>query len=575
MRNIKFIIIFFVSYFVLASCSGLLDKKPLVNLAAENYYRNEQEAFTAIMGAYDSIRRSGEIGTYHYIHLGDNCSDDSEIGNSRSDGVKWAGNQYPMMKFEILSTNQYSGNYVWNNYFTTVTRCNFAIENIEANRDNIPSADMFIAEAVFLRSFAYFDMTRQFGGLPIVDHVLTYEEYYSPRATEEDTWKFVEDGFLACADVLPKAWDSANTGRATKGAALALLARTYVYHASFLKKSGQDASSVWQKAYDVIKELEAGNYFSLEENYADIFDIDNQFGPELCFYIQFQTSHTGWGNANDGNNSAFYGHGVGIKTEDLDPEKTTLRNFNGKDIYEFVYNKMLEEFPWNVNEDGSPKAYLKKWTGWALHCPTIDLVNAFEPGDPRLDATVIAPNEYYDGHTHFNLASYSGYLSKKEYVPFANRTEESNEDDLPRNQIILRWGNVLLYMAEACAELNKTTEALDYLEMVRGRARNSGDDPAALPKVTETDKNALLEHIYHERRVENAMEYDRYFDLARTGRLAKVMKAYYANYGNDASHFEKGKAVVEGVHERMPIPDRAIKASSFNGVITLEQNPGY
>lgn len=551
---------------LLAACNGVLDKKPLVNLAVENYYTTEEQAYTAIIGLYHTIK-IGEIGTYHYIHVGDNLSDDTEIGNSRSDGVKWAGNELTMMRYDILPTNSYSGNTLWNYYFSTITSANYAIENISKN--DIPNAARYIAEAKFLRSFAYFDLTRQFGGLPLVDHILSYEEYFTPRSSEEDTWKFVEQGFLEAIPDLPVSWESASTGRATKGAALAMLARTYIYHASFNK-----SQETWQKAYDTIKEIEQGNYFRLESDFSRIFAMDNQNGPECCFSIQFATSHTGWGNANDGYNSAFYGHDFGITTTDLDPNATTLHDYYGEDIYDFVYNKMLEEFPWNVNEDGSPKAYLKKWTGWSLHSPTLDLVNAFEPGDPRLAATVIAPNEFYDGHTHFNLSSYSRYQGKKEYVPFEWRTEESNEDDLPRNQIVLRYANILLYMAEACNELGKTAEALEYLEKVRGRARSNSSDPNVLPKVTTTNQAELREAIYHERRVELALEYDRYFDLARTGRLYETMKAYYAKYSGDRSKLEKGKNV-QPFHNHMPIPQRAIDASLYNGTYTLEQNPGY
>ena len=111
--------------------------------------------------------------------------------------------------------------------------------------------------------------------------------------------------------------------------------------------------------------------------------------------------------------------------------------------------------------------------------------------------------------------------------------------------------------------------------MVRGRARSNSDDPDVLPKVTTTNQEELRNAIYHERRVELALEYERYFDLARTGRLYDVMKAYYEKYGNDISGFEKGKNVKKGVHEHMPIPQNAINASLYQGVVTLEQNPGY
>lgn len=552
-----------LSLVLCCSCSDLLEKKPLVNLAVENYYTTEGEAKTALMGIYH-VFMTENFGLYHYLHLGDNLSDDSQLGNSRSDGVAWAGNAKSLIQFNILPTNSYSGNNTWNQDFQVVTNANYLIESV--TRNNIHNADKYIAEAKFLRSYVYFDMARQFGGLPLVDHVLTYEEYYKPRATEDETWKFIEQGFRDAAEGLPETWDAANIGRATKGAALAMLARTYVYHASHSKKQED-----WQKAYDTIKELEKGNWFSLEPRYEDIFDMEHQNGREIIFSIQFRTSHTGWGDSNDGNMMSFYGHDAGIKLADLNKSTTTLT----PDQYEFVCKKLLEEFPSNVNEDGTPKPYLKKWTGWSLHCPTLDLVNAFEPGDPRLKATVIAPNEFYDGHTHFNLSSDSGYQSKKEYVPFSYRTEESNEDDLPRNMIILRYANILLYMAETCCQLDKTGEALDYLEEVRGRARRSGDDPSALPKVTTTNKEELLEAIYHERRVELAMEYDRYWDLARTGRAGKVMKAYYQKYGNDNTHQYKGKNFIEGTHEHMPIPQAAITASYYQGVQTLEQNKGY
>lgn len=548
---------------VFSSCNDLLEKKPLVTLAVENYYTTEEEAETALMGIYH-VFMTENFGLYHYLHIGDNMSDDSQLGNSRSDGVAWAGNAKSLVQFNILPTNSYAGRNTWNQDFQVITNANYLIENVQKN--NIPNAEKYVAEAKFLRSYVYFDMTRQFGGLPLVDHILSYEEYYTPRSTEEETWQFVEQGFIDAAAGLPEEWDAANTGRATKGAALAMLARTYIYHASF-----NNSPETWQKAYDTIKQVEQGGWYSLEPNYADIFDMEHQNGREIIFSIQFRTSHTGWGDSNDGNMLAFYGHDAGIKTADLDKSKTTL----SAEQFEFVYNKMLEEFPTNINDDGTPKPYMKKWTGWSLHCPTLDLVNEFEKGDPRLAATVIAPNEFYDGHTHFNLSSDSGYQSKKEYVPFSYRTEESNEDDLCRNMIILRYGNLMLYMAEACCQLGKSGEALQYLEMVRSRARNSADDTNVLPKVTVTDKTALLEAIYHERRVELGMEYDRYWDLARTGRAGKVMKAYYAKYGDDNSHQNKGKNFVEGTHEHLPIPQQAIDASVYNGVQTLEQNPGY
>ena len=127
--------------------------------------------------------------------------------------------------------------------------------------------------------------------------------------------------------------------------------------------------------------------------------------------------------------------------------------------------------------------------------------------------------------------------------------------------------------------IGKASEALQYLEMVRARARNSGSDKSVLPQITETNQAKLRELIWHERRVELAMEYNRYYDLARTGRLYETMKAYYEKYEKDPSSpgysgQDKGK-FVQPYHVHMPISNQALQASVYDGKQTLEQNEGY
>ena len=275
---------------------------------------------------------------------------------------------------------------------------------------------------------------------------------------------------------------------------------------------------------------------------------------------------------------SFYGRDAGVKLKDLDKSAGILDDLLGPGTYEWVYNTMKSEGKF-VDGNGEPTAYPKKMTGWSLHCPTLDLYNAFEEGDPRRAATIIERGEVYDGFTHFNLSSPSGFQSKKEYCPMEYRTDESNEDNLGKNLIVLRYADILLYMAETCNELGKTDEALRYLEMVRGRARNCAASKNVLPVIKETNQSALRELIYKERRVELAMEYNRYYDLARTGRLYDTMKAYYEKYESDPSlpgysGQDKGK-LIQPYHIHMPISRQALEASVYDGVQTLEQNEGY
>lgn len=555
---------------MLCSCNDLLEKSPLGSLAVENYYTNEEEVNTAIYGVYH-VFMTENFGLYHYLHIGDNISDDSMLGNSRSDGVAWAGNAKSLVQYNILNTNSYACNNTWNQNWQVVTKSNYIIENAEKN--NVPNKEKYIAEGKFLRSYVYFDMAAQLGGLPLVDHILTPDEYYMPRATMDETWEFIEKGFTEAAEGLPKEWPSSELGRATKGTALAMLARTYIYHASYNKKQ-----ETWQKAYDACKAVIDGNYFQLMENFPDIFKFENRNNKELCFSIQFWFTVTGWGDSNDGNMMSFYGRDAGIKGNDLNPETSTLDRDFGPGTFDWVYNTMKAEGVF-VDANGEPRAYDKKITGWSLHCPTLDLYNAFEEGDPRRGATIIERGEVFDGFTHFNLSSPSTFQSKKEYCPFEYRYDEGNEDNLGMNLIVLRYADIILYMAEACNELGKSAEALTYLEMIRARARKGSSDPNVLPKITETDQAKLREIIYHERRVELAMEYNRYYDLSRTGRLYDTMKAYYEKYESDPSlpgySGQKKGANVQPYHVHMPISSQALSASVYDGEQTLTQNEGY
>ena len=551
------------------SCDYLLDKSPLGALAVENYYTTEEEVNTAILGVYH-VFMTENFGLYHYLHVGDNTSDDSMLANNRSDGARWARNAFSLVQFNILPNNSYACNNTWNQDWQVVTKANYIIENVKKN--NIANADKYIAEATFLRSYVYFDMAAQLGGLPLVDHILSGDEYYNPRASMEDTWKFIEDGFKASIDNLPVSWDAGNTGRATKGAALAMLARTYIYHASY-----NNSQETWQLAYDTVKQIENGNYFQLLPNFGDVFKYENRNNKEICFSIQFWTTVSGWGDTNDGNMMSFYGRDAGVKADDL-TDPSILDGILGPGGYDWVYNTMKNDGVF-VDEKGEPCAYFKRMTGWSLHCPTLDLYNSFETGDPRRGYTIIERGEKFDGFTHFNLSSPSGLQSKKEYCPMQYRTDLSNEDNLGMNLIVLRYSDILLYGAEAANELGNSSEALRLLELVRARARNSGDDSSVLPRITETDKAKLRELIYKERRSELAMEYNRYYDLSRTGRLYDVMHAYYEKYETDPSNpgyssQDKGK-LVQTYHVHMPISTQALQASEYQGKQTLEQNPGY
>ena len=533
MKSFK-ILLFASAVALISGCTDFLDRTPLVNLNADDYYSTEDELYAAVMGAYSVLQHETfQLG--HFLILGDVCSDDADLGNSRSEAYSWLGGEaIACQNFSVLPNNgQIEG--TWYQCWTLVNDATQIIER--ADGTDITDAQIYVGEAQFLRAYAYFQLVTQYGAMPIVDHILTYDEYYMSRATLEETWEHIENDLTNAIENLPETWDSSNEGRVTKGAAMSMLARAYVYQ------------SEWQNAYDMLSGVINGGWYQLEPVFSDIFSMENENGQECIFAIQHSISGTGWSDSNEGSILEFYEHDAGLTQEDIDSG-----NYPGEEVYE-------------------------KWmVGWSMHCPTLDLINEFEDGDPRLEATVIAPGEYYDDHYHYNLSSDNGYQPKKYYVPYDYRSTE-DQSDLPKNIIVLRYADILLYMAEACNELGRTSEALEYLEMVRARARSNSSDSSVLPEVTVTDQVQLREAIWHERRVELALEYQRFWDLARQGRVGEVMLAYYQNYnesytnvrGETISGTVKGQNFVIGKNEIWPIPTAAIDAS--NGAI--EQNPGY
>lgn len=513
-----------ISVTLLGGCTGFLDKDPLVQPAAEFFFTNDTEANYAIIGIY-SLSQGEVFELGPFMTVGDNCSDDTDLGNEVSDAYSWLGpTAQELTRFEIATNNSQATN-LWNQGWTGIGRATLAIDKMEGN-EMISAAkrDQFVGEAYFMRAYYYFFMTRQYGRLPIVDHTLTLEEYYIPRATIEQTWAFIESDLKKAADLLPEKseYEAEDMGRATRGAALSLLGKAYIYQ----KK--------WQEAYDVFMDVVESSEYDLQPVYEDVFTLENENGMEVIYAIQHNTTGTGWANANDGSILSFYEH------------------------------------------NAEPGSTVKWQNGWSMHCPTQDLVDAYEAGDPRLAATVIFPGEMFDGHVNLNSSSSTGYQPKKWYIPWDLRSKE-DESDNPKNIIFIRYADVLLYLAEAANELGKTGEALDFLEDVRGRARASADDANVLPERTETDKDALRDLIWHERRVELACEGQRFFDIVRQGRAGEVMKAYY-DKGYETIHSDgtrtrsqKGQHYQVGRNELMPIPEAAVTVS--NG--TMEQNPGY
>jgi len=188
--------------------------------------------------------------------------------------------------------------------------------------------------------------------------------------------------------------------------------------------------------------------------------------------------------------------------------------------------------------------------GWGFNTPTKDLMDAYEAGDLRKDATIITSGQTLWDGWETDPKHANKYYNYKAYVSRIAESWGKGDNETTKNLRVIRFAEVLLMAAEAENELGNTSNACQLLNLVRKRA--------GLQDFTSSDNKEVREKIWQERRVELAFEHDRTFDLRRQGRIGEVMRAH-------------GKPFVDGKHELFPIPQRQIDL----GEGKLLQNPGY
>jgi len=385
----------------------------------------------------------------------------------------------------------------WSALYEGIKRANVVIEKVPSITMEEQLRTRYIAEARFLRGLFYFDLVRAFGGVPKV--TTTVPATKIPRSTASEIYELVITDLEYAAQYLPEKslYGPDDAGRATKGAAKSLLARVYLFLGDY------------ENAEKYALEVIASDEYDLEDNFADANGENGEHGVESVFEVGAMEVEGAGGNQ--------YANTQGVR--------------------------------------GSPNR------GWGFNRPSLDLRNSFEPGDPRLDATIIDLGETLDGiliigdGTTPDEVVVDGTVTEVEcynqkvWYPGTNTITQWGH-----NRRLIRYADVLLMAAEALNENDKPGDALLYLNEVRERAREGNS--SILPDVTVTGKDDLRTAILEERRHELALEGHRFWDLVRTGRAATVL---------GPMGFETGK------HELFPIPQNEIDISQGS----LQQNPEW
>jgi len=462
-NKIIFTVFIAISAIIFSCSDSFVEQLPEYSIDSENFFNSEDDYYQGLIAAYDLLQT-----TYANALVGEFASDNTLCGGeSATDVIGWQ--QIDDMIHTEVNSNLRD---IWNWMFAGVQRTNYFMEF--KDKTDFEGKDEMIAEVRFLRAYYLFELVKFFGPVPLkVDARYNLgDELIIPRAPVEDVYAQIEADLDSAIAVLPEV--PAQVGRATKGAAQALLGKAYLYQDKFAE------------AADVLDDLiSAGNY-SLATNYNSMFEFEGENGPESVFEVQYTDVE-----------------GAGFDCLQCS-EGNVAVGFSG--VRGYVGPLFTPGFSFNV--------------------PTQEAVDEFEPGDLRKDVAILdivawaeeTGAEYTTGFEH------TGYFNRK-YLPRVRSANAQGDLNLtnPNNYRAIRYADVLLMAAEAYNRGGiDDAKAQEYINLVRRRA--FGDE---FHDLTVTGA-ALTDAIYHERRVELMGEGHHFFDLVRTGRAADEIDGFVA-----------------------------------------------
>jgi hypothetical protein len=463
----------FACFLFTLSCNKL-DLQPLDRVTTDTYYKTAADFDGATFAAYASIQdfwgtsteTIGEMGEFWKITLA--STDDVEADPDRADGraldidrLLFRSSDIP---YAAIYTQIYEG----------ILRTNLVIENAASSNNELTAEEKtrFTAEAKFLRAFFHFLALQLWGTPPLVLEVK--KDLFNlavPNATKEDLYAAILSDLQDANAGLPESWDDANLGRATKWTARAFEGKVNVWKED------------WPAAITAFEDVIQNGPYQLMPDYEDVFDFQKENNAESIFEIQFG------GPFSDDNLWVF----DDTHSEAFKASQGTAR-------------------VWYFDPSGdAPGGHL------GYFVPSQNLVDEFEPNDPRLAASIYRPGDTYytvDGTSIAELPfdptwTSTGYAIKK----YSGERNAKGSDYSPNGQAVFnnerwfRYAELLLLYAESLINSGRSAEAMDIINnQIRARV-GLGASPIADPMAA----------MQHEKRVEMAFEPHRWFDIVRWG----------------------------------------------------------
>lgn len=451
---------------IVAGCDSFTDLNPISQRNKAEYYDRPQDFEVAINGAYDALQQDGTFARNWVLFemRSDNTDQGPDVtGLARALAV--------INDFQESTTSEIVQN-AWTASYEGIERANIILDRLE-DMDTFPAQERIRGEALFIRALLYYHLAVAYGNITLKTGPTTSPDEEVNQVPASEVYEQIAADLEEAQSLLPARYGSENIGKATSGAANALLGKVYL---TMGDPSGAETA--------LRRVVNSGEY-QLLDDYAELWGPENENNAESIFEVQFVAGGAGEGS----------------------PFTNTF----------------------------SPSSDLQTGEGLAENRPTEDMLNAYEPGDARFEASM--DTSYIDAAGERQSAR---FITKFESDPFANL-------DADNNWVVLRYADVLLMLAEA---IGPSDEAWDLIDQVRDRAD--------LQPVTRTN---FYERLLHERRVELAFENHRWADLKR-----------FEQYGLSAQdELADELSNLSGFNLLFPIPQREIDVAPE----VMEQNPGY
>lgn len=512
------------------------------------FYNTPQNINKGVIGIYAYITTPRAMGTAGRLQInrGDESSDASDYG-------------VPGQYSANLSSSWYTIVQPYSLFYTAASQACQMIEEIpKVNFSNQQLKNAYLGEAYFLRAYTHWFLFLNFRNIPLMKELPSSAKDYKPQATPEEAWDFIISDLKRAKELLPEKgfWTGESVGRVTKGSAIALLGKAYLYRSGIEHYYGHSNTTYYNEAAAEFNELILSGKYRLVADYNDNFKVATENNDESIFELQFLGDVT-----NTGFNPGLSNSGVWRDPRGYLPP--TNKNANSSVIHDWVYNTFVNSKDASGHTD--PRMF-----GTLIFDDTKSEINARTGDEVRIfDNKTFA--EFYGsngfGSVNAQANKYKAACRKGIDWTLATRNPGDNfymwngrANGL--NQTEIRYADVLLMYAEAVVKggTQGSLTALDAVNQVRARV--------GMPAVSTVD----MDVIEHERILELTQEGHRFFDLLRWGKVAQRFHELertdpnFKKYSNSAYlGFQENK------NEWLPLPVDEVEG---NPHIT-RNNPGW